>query len=69
MQGKAKGTHAKHAERVYWPRQTTSCVPFPKETQCRKIRFKEARGNGVNKRKYLNSGVFIYTDDGFYQHA
>ena len=32
MQDKAKGTQARHAERIDWPTQTTSCIPFPKDT-------------------------------------
>ena len=62
VQEKAKVTQSKHAERVDWPKQTTSCVIFPKETQCRKIRCKEARDNGVNKRKCLSSGAFVCAD-------
>ena len=32
MQDKAKGIQARRAERINWPIQTTSCIPFPKDT-------------------------------------
>ena len=55
MQDKAKGMQARQAERINWPMQTTSCVPFPKDTtQILRSMQKEVRGNDkAIKRKYL----------------
>ena len=37
MKDKAKGTHAKHAERVDQPKQITSCVLLPKRCNTDKV--------------------------------
>ena len=61
MQDKAKGLQAKHAERINWPIQTTSCVSFPKDTiQIHRSMHEEVRGNDVIKRRYLYCEIYLY---------
>ena len=69
MQQKTEGTQVKHAERVDWPQQITSCALFLKKHNVDKVDAKETRVNRFIKRKYLYCGVFIYADDGFYQNT
>ena len=33
MQDKVEGVHARHAERIDWLTQITSCIPFPVDTK------------------------------------
>ena len=62
-QDKAKGMQAKHEDRVYRPKQTTSCVLFPK--RCNIGTQFDARKYEATKLSYLNVHivVLIHTHD------